>query len=436
MSDDQRPAERQRGGDGRLFALGDFWLGREAGRDQIYKYWYDVGTRRTRRKAIGTNDLEEAKVRLAKEVLAEPPKDPLDAGNVTIAAIRAYYWEHHASKIRSQNAARQAFALLLKFLRTQKIEGAPKLGHFGLAQQHSFAIWCRDTRALSSKSISTYLSTIKAACRFAAKPRMIRDGRGVEREVRLLAAAPYIADSEAEVVRVTGTPRSRPRQWLPEPHELAAIIDNIRPEDEQVFRYIIMALNTWARPEAICQLSVKSQVDFGRGLIHLNPDGRQQNNKFRPTIRLTDNLRGWLLHWNLDRPIVYNGAPVNTIDNRTLRRAARRGGVANTTALTKYTLRHYMATKVRAVPGIDVSREQRAEWLGHLDPEHNTTQGWYESMDADYLLAPALATDGVLAHLNTLTRRSLVAPGAVAGSRLVVVGNNQPPEAEGRAKTG
>jgi hypothetical protein len=66
-----------------------------------------------------------------------------------------------------------------------------------------------------------------------------------------------------------------------------------------------MALNTWARPEAICELSVLRQVDFNLRIVDLNPPGRIQNKKVRPKIRLTDNLRGWLLYWNLNRPITY-----------------------------------------------------------------------------------------------------------------------------------
>ena len=70
---------------------------------------------------------------------------------------------------------------------------------------------------------------------------------------------------------------------------------------EPCFRYIILALNAWARPETIIDLSVSAQVDFESGLIYLNPPGRIQNKKVRPTIRLTDDLCGWLNYWNLDR---------------------------------------------------------------------------------------------------------------------------------------
>jgi hypothetical protein len=42
---------------------------------------------------------------------------------------------------------------------------------------------------------------------------------------------------------------------------------------------------------------------------------------------LTDNLRSWLLYRNLDWPICYFGRPVSRVDNRTLKKLARRAGI-------------------------------------------------------------------------------------------------------------
>jgi integrase len=180
-------------------------------------------------------------------------------------------------------------------------------------------------------------------------------------------------------------------------------------DHEAAFRYIILALNTWARPEAICQLSVKRQIDFDRALVHLNPPGRLQNKKVRPTIRLTENLREWFQFWNLDYPIVYFGRAVEKVDSRTLKKAAKSAGL-DPSLMNRYTLRHYMATRVRRVDGIPVSREERATWMGHVDPYHRTTEAWYESVDPDYLLNPARATDAIMLRLDQLAKRSLFSP--------------------------
>jgi len=401
--------------------MGKFWLGREEASPKFYVYWYDDVVRKTRRKSTKLTDLNQAKLFLAKLALSTPPKEPSADGDVALASLRHFYFKYHARHIRSQAAARRAFDLLDSYLAAVQPVGIPSLKTFSLARQQGFMGWCRDSHALSAKSIATYLTYIKSACRIAAQPRLLRDVGGGEREGCLLERAPYIEASEVRVAAVTGLPRSRPRQWIPSDAELAAIISEIH--DEHVFRYMIIALNTWARPEAICQISVDRQVDFSRDLIHLNPHDRLQTNKIRPTIRLTDNLKGWLLFWRLDRPIAYNGFPVAEVSNRTLRKAAVRAQISEPSLFTRYTLRHYMATRVRRVPEVRVSREQRARWMGHVDPHHRTTEAWYESLDPEYLRSPAEATDAILVQLNCLSTRSLFAPGASPGSRLILVNN-------------
>src|SRR5262249_1692719 len=162
--------------------------------------------------------------------------------------------------------------------------------------------------------------------------------------------------------------------------------------------------NTWARPEAICDLNVRTQVDFERGLVNLNPPGRRQNRKYRSTIRLTDNLRGWLLHWNLEKPIVYNGHPAKAISTKTFKNIALSVALPK---MVRYTLRHYINTRtMRVPPDIRPDREERAIWLGHFDPRHATTMT-YEHLDPDYLVRGAKAVDAIMLGLDGLCHKSL-----------------------------
>jgi hypothetical protein len=64
---------------------------------------------------------------------------------------------------------------------------------------------------------------------------------------------------------------------------------------EHLFRFAILALNTWARPAAIADFDPRQQRRFG--LIELNPPDRVQTNKRRATIIETQCLRGWLDRW-------------------------------------------------------------------------------------------------------------------------------------------
>jgi integrase len=267
---------------------------------------------------------------------------------------------------------------------------------FTVTRQQGFMRWAGEKHQLSVRSISTYLTWAKAALNWAATPHLLVDSRGREREAQLLSAAPKIFATDSYVSKITGLPQSQPRHWLPSDKELAQFLDAIRGDGSRedlapqshVFRYCIIALCTGARPQAIHDLNVGTQVDFGRGLIHLNPEGRRQTKKVRPVIRLCDALRGWLLYWAEDYPIHYRGAAVGSVE-ATFRKIARGAGLPK---LTPYTLRHYWATRIKTT-GVQVLREQRAAWMGHADPEYRTTERWYESLDADYLEAPMRATE-------------------------------------------
>jgi integrase len=407
-------------GAARLFEYQGLWLGLEA-KTGIYNiHWY-AGGRRVKRKTTGTRDLEEAKQKLIEAAQATPPDDPQNPTVVDIAAVKRFYFEHHVTKrVRDTVGPARAYKLLLDYLAHVKEE--PKVASFTLARQVGFMKWLAGHHDLSNKTISTYLSYIKAGFRFASRPHLIKDMRKGEREVQILSTPPHIDDSEERVARETKLPVSQPREWTPTDAELAAMLDAAEGEElEGMFRYMIMALNTWARPEAITQLSVLKQVDWDAGIITLNPPGRAQNKKRRPRIRLTDNLRAWLLYWNLDKPIVYFGRPVGRVDNRTLKKVAERAGV-DPTPVNRYMLRHYMATRIRRT---GVSKEQRELWLGHADPKHRQT-AWYESFDPDYLEEAMRGTDAIMLELNQLCRRrALIAPtvARIAVQLSVIQGN-------------
>ncbi len=296
----------------------------------------------------------------------------------------------------------------------------PSVASFTLMRQHAFMKWCQD-KGQSTKTISIYMSQIKAAINYSSIPRIITDSKGKEREGQMLKNAIHIVSKTDEISKVTGLPMPKPRSFIPTDDQLVAFIGEIRRE--WLFRYVILALNTWARPEAIIELDIGKQVDMTAGTIDLNQAGRRQNNKVRPLIRLTDNLRGWLLHWGEARPINRKGDIVAKVRHSDFRAIGERAGVP----MTPYTLRHYMATRIRRLPkGLRVPREERSAWLGHVDPHHRTTEEWYESYDPEYLELCRNGIDAIMAHLSLISPRPLFAPNSVAGTGLTVIGGNLP----------
>lgn len=75
--------------------------------------------------------------------------------------------------------------------------------------------------------------------------------------------------------------------------------------------------------------------------------------------------------------------------------------------ITRYTLRHFMATRIRGLQEIKVDREQRSLWLGHGKRDATS---WYETHDPEYLRECSRATSLILVKLDALTRRPLVPP--------------------------
>jgi len=251
------------------------------------------------------------------------------------------------------------------------------------------------------------------------------------------------------IAEITERPEPKPRDYVPTFEELASLLG--MEASETLWRYDIIALNTWARPEAILDLSVRLQVDFEHSLVDLNPPSRKQTKKRRPIIRLTENLRGWLEHWGEDRPLSYktrsqddrhkgegvrqsvshikaqfnrrslkwmlkqHGLTKTQIDDlfrlardkstKPLREAVAAAEKSGINRITRYTFRHFMATRVRGLSEVRVDREQRSLWLGHGKRDATS---WYETHDPEFLRDCGRATSLILEKLDRLTSRPLV----------------------------
>lgn len=433
----------------KLFEIGGHWIARVKGRSSLYRFWYDQRAGEIRRRSLETADVEEAKRLVAEHVLntsSLPAQEPKDA---LLLAVLNHYFSLHSDNQSSAHVARRAGALLLQFLETEcGLCADVKVGAFTKGLQSRFAVWLSKKFDHSPSYISRILSVIAAACKFATKSTVheTTDGRIVE--TRLLNAMPEICYDIKWISGLTKKPEPHPRDYVPTFEDLASLLD---VECSEVLRrYDIIALNTWARPQAIIDLDTSMQVDFEAQLLHLNQPGRKQNNKKRPKIRLTENLHGWLEHWGDARPLTYAKTinqegqmvvvrrPATNIKAQFKRRTIRwmllrdgldkptidklflsvrkgkaqplRGAIARAEAhgirrITPYTLRHFMATRVRGLKEVRVDREQRSLWLGHGKKDATS---WYESHDPEFLLEASRATSIIIEKLDALTKRSLV----------------------------
>lgn len=407
-----------------LFEYRGQWIGQEPGRPGYYRYWYEDGSRRVKRKALHAIDLREAKDELITLLGRAPEEGSKAPDNVSLADVLAHYKDYYAEPkgYKQMAAARRAAKLVL--LALLQFIPEPMVGHLTRTNQRRIWAHMASEEGLSAKSIMTYMISVRAAINYASVPQIINVG-GKEEEVQLLDSSISIFCNQEEIAEHIGGDVSKPRDYIPTYSELGKWIDAIEEEDD--FRFVMIMLNTCARNEAIFDLDISKQANYEFGTLDLNPVGRRQTKKRRPVIRMTTNLQAWFQHWGDDKPIRQYQ---DTVEKR-LNAMGKRGdefdehGVRVWTALnmpemTCYIIRHFMATNMRRA-SFPVSKEQRSKWLGHSVNEGSKTTDWYEKFDPDYLEQPMRATEEIIAKLQKHTKRKLFAPKTKAAGKVRVI---------------
>lgn len=393
----------------RLWEYGGYWIAGAHATETLYAYWYDDGRRATRRRALGTKVLDEAKEKLIALAGAAKSDTSRSPDRVMLLVALDHYYDHDVSKKPSADQAFRSIKLVKEFLEERMLPTA-SVSSFGPIRQREFMTWARDTHGHSANTIARNLSVVSAAFRFGKRLVVVKDGLGNDQEIQLLDMAPDVVTQAKRVAELLDLPPPRPREWLPTYEEFGRFIDAIDKRKENLFRFVILSLNTWARPSAVLEFRDNEETVNRRfGTIDLNPPGRRQTIKYRPKIRLTGNLLGWLDEWRNDEieegqeraPMMWDGAPITAI-KRTFVRHAEECGLPE---FTPGTIRHFMATMVRRQkPPVD--KEQRDVWLGH---DEKRTANAYESFDPDYLADCMQATEKVIADLQAHTKRPLFA---------------------------
>jgi integrase len=149
--------------------------------------------------------------------------------------------------------------------------------------------------------------------------------------------------------------------------------------DEPLFRFILLAIATEGRPDAVRELT-PAQIDFEAGLIHLNPEGRKQTKKYRATVRMPEALRPYLLKWIRDDRLEPDDAFIRVrlslpfsmshpcLHIKWNRAVKSKEGLGLKGRYVTKSLRHTMASWLRAQR---VSEKDRSIQLGHARAEHS-----------------------------------------------------------------
>jgi integrase len=330
--------------------------------------WYDAARRKVRRRSTRTTDRTEAERVRAEFVLgqdreADPPAQsagPLQLPARRVTEILDQYWDEHARHLPSAVQAEAARKHLTGFF------GDAVVTTLTVNRQEAY-VTARHNHGIKPSTISRELSVLRAAVHHVG-----------------LGAAIRVYD--------VGESASRGR-WLT-PEEFQQLLQACRSPHTRL--YMLLGIATAGRPEAILDLKW-SQVDLVSGVIHLNPQGRIQTSKRRPTVRidlpLLEALRQAKATARTDWVIEYHGYAINSIKTAFRDAAATAGFPPGD--VTPYVLRHTAATWM-AQDGVPLWTI--AGFLGHSDIR--MVERHYAHHHPDYQKSAAQALGRRLAELD------------------------------------
>jgi len=348
------------------YQVGGYWLGQrnQDGTPAWYRMWWDAETGRTRRVSLGTTDFEEAKQRLNKWFILQAQPKGETLADFTLAEIFPRYFEEHCRKLRTTDDSRRALKYWLDFHKTANPEQV-----LHPIRQAEFHKWLAEDNTLAPNSVRRVLSVGKAGLNWSWK-------RGE------LPALPHI--QLVKVGRVD--PKGRPLDM----DELVKLFAVASAPHTAI--YMAFMLGTAARPGAVLDLKY-SQIDLSNRLIDLCPPDYVQTKKYRPTVRLPEQLVDFVAFGKAQAPdgavVAFKNAPVSSVKRSWLRTRAAADFPGK---VTGYSFRHTMARWMRqqSVPAWSVASQ-----LGHKAPGFETSE-IYAPFDPNHLKGACDAIDILL----------------------------------------
>ena len=265
-----------------IYQRGDFWLDHERGRDgrpknaKLYICWYDTRARRNRRRSTRTEDVELAKDRLDEHYLAHSRPPQVDPAAYALGDAITDYWIEHGQRQTAFDSIRARLNLVVRFLAAEIETGRMEepvcvdaitddfLARFEACALTDPITWKNRkgrvilTKQRSEATVNEAVRQLRAAVRHAWKRRRI-------------ASVPHIPVAKRGDVSAPTLERISVAQ-------IAEMLDYAvaSRRRQSLHRYLIAAVTTLARPEAICDMNVdpaRQQWDVDGRRFNLNPTG-------------------------------------------------------------------------------------------------------------------------------------------------------------------
>lgn len=346
----------------RLWEFGEQWVTDRPNTTSLYRAWYDASARKVRYASLNTADLEDAKRQLAAYVLRHDAMPQQAPTGVSLELVLERYWLQHGEGVASARSAKAAIGMWKRHFGT----GALVSDVGNESCKAMIARWRREER--SDGTIARYLGVGRAAF-----SRAVQAGE--------LSYAPHVP-------AVTSTAEYR---HVATPDQMAALLNAVdRPH---LLLYCLIRIGTGCRDDAARDLRPE-QVNFTANVIELNPAGRTQTKKRRPTLKLVPTLAQALQEAG-------DASPYVSLHGKHQGEIRKVWGVTRTRAeLPDYFLpkiiRHTMATHLRES---GVPEWEAQGWMGHRT---GGTSERYAKFRPEFMAASAAATEG---YFTTLAKQ-------------------------------
>ncbi len=344
------------------YQVGDYWLSQQSRSPAWCRTWFDQSAQQTRRISLGTTDFAEATQKLTDWFVLHQQKEKAGSQEALLSELFARYYEHHGQHMKSAELIRLALRYWLDFYGDKTLAETANV-----TQQERFHNWLITSKGMKPNSAARIVSNGKTAINWAWK-------RGEIDHV------PYFLP-----VKNIGVvpPRGRPL-------EIKEIVQMMEAANVPHLKsFIILMIATAARPDAVLDLTF-DRCDFENGLLILNPTDRMQTKKYRPTVKMPDQIRPYLAklqeQTNREYVVTYKDKKLASI--KTAWKMARdKAGLDG--QVNPYSLRHTLARHLRrsSVPAWEVAAQ-----LGHKTRGVSTTE-IYAPFDPTYLNQAKTAID-------------------------------------------
>jgi hypothetical protein len=425
---------------GGIYQRGGFWLdhvrgaGGRPSSSRLYIWWYDRDGGRLQRKSTGESDVRLAQDILDKHYLAVHQPTPNELDRYSVAECMIDYWVEHGSLQISKESIKARLKLLTRFMDVEATSGRLRNPFLPVDIDNRFLKRFRDwaladpivalrkdghgnwidgqKRPRKASTVEESVIQLKAALRHAYKARRIRSLPPLEHRTR-----DQVTPERSYRLSIDGLAELLDYSFIGA-GKYGGHAERLLP----LRRYLIGAICTLGRPDAILDMSVEAmrmQWVQGERRFNLNPAGRIQTKKVRPIVPVVDLLDAWLRvtdQWFVCREIVTYDAERREDVVRQLRVGSVRSGWdgARTNLIIPpgwgpKLIRHSMSSLL-ANRRVDLVELEIA--LGHRVMKRTTSR--YAHLDPDYLHSIASGIEDIVAEL---TRK--------VGMKLLDVGLNQ-----------